>query len=195
MRSFIPVLLLAFPCAGCAGTRVSSDVLEVARATMPGGEFHIEFAADGRVVEAGGAIPLEEVPAACRAAVDAAFPGGRQTGAELLVVAKERVWLVAKQIEGRSFEILVEDDGTIFGGEESLAWGDWPPEIVDAARAAVPEAQLERVERVWGKEARGGEAYHVKFSERGESVRVGVSAEGQVVRVVRRMVGQVRVPR
>lgn len=188
-------LALVLLLAACAGPRIPSEVLEALRATTPGGESHIEFASDGRVVEAGGAVALDAVPADCRAAVDAKFPGGRQTHAERVVIGKTRLWLIAKQVEGRSLEVLVAEGGNVVGGEESLARQDWPAAVVDAARSAVPGASLERVERVWGLEARGGEDYHVKLVDRGESVRVGVSDDGRVVRVVRRLSGQVRVPR
>lgn len=182
-------------CAGCASTHLPAGVMEIARSTAPAGRFHIEFDADGRVLEAAGQVGLDSVPSACRTAVDAAFPGGRQTGAERVHTAGAGVWMVAKEIDGRPYEILVRDDGTVFGGEESLAATAWPAAVVDAAKAAVPGATLDRVERVWGTEARGAEAYHVKLVDRGESVRVGVSAEAKVVRVVRRIEGQVRIPR
>ncbi len=188
-------ITLALLCAACAGPRISEDVLDVARATMPGGQFHIEFGPDGRVLEAGGEVPLEALPDKVRASLDAAHPGGHTTGAARLVVDGEPLWLVAKRIDGRDFEFLVRGDGKIQGGEESLARTFWPAAVLSAAHDAVPGAKLERVERVWGVEARDGESYHVKFVDRGESVRVGVTAEGQVVRVVRRMAGQVRVER
>lgn len=182
-------------CAGCAGPGMSDDALDIARSTMKGGEFHVEFDSDGELVEAGGAVPLESVPAACRAAVDKAHPGGRQTGAERMYLDGAGGWMVAKEIDGRALEILLRDDGEIFGGEEVLASTAWPAAVVEAAKAAVPGASLERVERVWGTEARGAEAYHMKFNDHGESVRVGVSAEAKVLRVVRRLASQVRVPR
>lgn len=191
---FLSLTALAF-CAGCSATGISEDVLAIARSTMPAGEFHIEYDADGNVVEAGGAVPLDSVPAACRAAADAARPGGRQTGAERVFVDGSTSWMVAKDVDGRAIELLVRDDGTVFGGEEVLAKSAWPAAIVEAAKGAVPGASLDRVERVWGTEARGAEAYHLKLTDRGESVRVGVSQDGKVLRVVRRLGGQVRVPR
>ncbi len=188
-------LLLVVLCAGCAGTRMSSDLMDLAQSTRPGGTFHIEFGADGRLVEAGAEVPLDTAPEACRAAADAAFPGGRQTGAERLRAGDGAMWMIAKQVDGRPIEILVTDDGTVRGGEEVLARSAWPAAVVAAAEAAVPGATLERVERVWGAEARGAEAYHVKFDAGGDSVRVSLTADAAVVRVVRRLRAQVRVPR
>lgn len=193
MRFF--ALAAMFLGASCAGSGVSEEVLEIARATRPSGAFHIEFDSDGSVLAAGGAVALESVPAACRSAVDAAHPGGRQTGAERVYEDGSTSWMVAKEVDGRALEILVTDDGEVFGGEEVLAPSTWPPDVVSAAKAAVPGSTLERVERVWGTEARGDEAYHLKFNDHGESVRVGVSADAKVLRVVRRLAGQVRVPR
>jgi hypothetical protein len=174
---------------------MTDDVLQIARSTMRGGEFHVEFGDDGKLIEAAGAVPLDSVPAACRAAVDKAHPGGKQTGAERLYMDGSPGWMVAKEIDGRAFEILLREDGTVFGGEEVLAQSAWPSGVVEAARIAVPGATLERVERVFGTEARGAEAFHAKFNDHGESVRVGLSSDAKVVRVVRRLAGQVRVPR
>lgn len=182
-------------CAGCSATGISEDIVAIARSTMPAGEFHIEYDADGNVLAAAGSVALASVPAACRAAADAFRPGGRQTGAERAYVDGAQCWMVAKEIDGRAVELLVHDDGTVFGGEEVLAQSAWPSAVVEAAKAAVPGATLERVERVWGTEARGAEAYHLKLRDRGESVRVGVSSDAKVQRVVRRLAGQVRVPR
>ena len=39
-------------CAGCAGTRMPGELMDVARATKPAGLFHVEYDADGRFVEA-----------------------------------------------------------------------------------------------------------------------------------------------
>lgn len=193
MRVF-PWTILAL-LVGCAGNGISEEVLEVVRATRLGGEFHLEFDADGDLIEAGSTVELESVPQACRAAVDAAHPGGRQAGAERVFLDGHEGWMVAKEIDGRGLEILVRDDGKILGGEETLSPTAWPEAVVAAAKAALPGAALERVERVWGTEARGKEAYHVKFRDHGESLRVGLASDGKVLRVVRRLQGQVRVPR
>lgn len=193
MRLF-GVVLLAL-CAGCASTQVSPDLLALARSTKPSGLFHVEFGPDGRFVEAGAEVAIETVPQNCRAAVDAAFPGGRQTGAERVSTTDGEIWMVAKEIDGRPIEILVAADGTMRGGEELIAESSWPANVVAAAKSAVPGATLERVERVWGNEAQAGEVYHAKFNAGGDSIRVGLTAEAQVVRVVRRLNGQVRLPR
>ncbi len=160
MKGFT-ILALAL-CAGCAETRMSGEVLDIARTTTTAGAFHIEFDSDGRLVEAAGEVPLDAVPAACRAAADAAFPGGRQTGAERAYIDDATAWMVAKDMGGRPVEVIVRDDATVYGGEEVLAEAAWPAAVVEAAKAAVPGATLERVERVWGVEPRGGEAYHLK---------------------------------
>lgn len=193
MRALIALAVLL--CAGCAGTRMSRDVLDVARSTKPAGMFHVEFDPEGRFVEAGAEVLTDSVPASCRAAADAAFPGGRITGAERVRTADGTMWMVAKEIDGRSIEVLVGDDSIVRGGEEMIAEVAWPAPVVAAAKAVVPHATLERVERVWGDEAFQGEAYHLKFAAEGDSIRVGVTAEAQVVRVVRRLDGQVRIPR
>jgi hypothetical protein len=188
-------LVLVALCAGCASSRVSNDVLELARSTRPAGAFHIEFGDNGNMIEAGAERTLESVPAKFRDAAEAAFPGGRQVGAARALTTDGPIWLIAKEIDGRSLEILVGDDGVVRGGEEVLDESAWPAHVVAAAKAAVPGAKLERVERVWGAEAQGAEAYHVKFNASGDSLRVGLTNDGQVVRLVRRIGGQVRVPR
>ncbi len=193
MRSIVFVGLAVL--AGCVSGPLSPEVLDLAQGTKPAGAFHIEFGPDGMLQSAGGEVDLATVPEAVRAGADQAFPGGRQVGAEKVIAGGQHLWLVAKEIDGQGFELLVRPDGTVVGGEEVLAEARWPKAAVAAAQAAVPGATLERVERVWGPEAIGGEAFHVKFRKDGDSLRVGVDEAGKVVRVVRRVPGQFRVER
>ena len=181
---------------GCSSPcHIPSDVIAVARQTKPGGQFFIEFDEGGSVVGADADIDVGAVPANIREIADREFPGGEQVAAEREYGDGEVMWEVVKKIDGRLFEILITDDGKVVGGEEALAEKDWPAAVADGARAAVPGANIEALEKVWGPEAHFGEAYHVKFMKDGDSLRVGVDEGGKVVRVVRRIPGQVRIPR
>lgn len=181
-------------CSACA-TGIPSRVVDLARDTKPGGSFFIEFDAEGKVLGADAEVDVAQLPPALVAAANAAYPGGEVIGAEKEFSGGETVWEVVKRIDGRTWEILVDEEGAIIGGEEALARAAWPAKVVAAAEAATGGGTLVAVERVWGPEAWGGEAYHVKIELDGDSLRVGVSEAGAVVRVVRRIPGQVRVPR
>lgn len=189
------VLAAALATAACATHKLPPEVLDLAGQTKPGGEFYIEFAPDGTVLGADAIVELDAVPPALRAAADSAFPGGRQVGAEREFGDGRLVWEVVKEIDGRLFEILLDADGTVVGGEEALAQAQWPANVVAAAQGEVPGGRIEAVEKVWGPEAHFGEAYHVKVAKDGDSLRVGVTADGRVVRTVRRIPGQVRIHR
>jgi hypothetical protein len=189
------VLVLAAACGGCVGGGIPRDVVNLARATKPGGNFYVEFDESGSVISADSEIAIEMVPFNCRAAADAAHPGGRVIGAEHEYAGGKLVWEVIKEIDGREFEILVSNEGAVIGGEEVLPTTLWPNAAVEAAKAAVPGGTVERVERVWGPESTGGEAFHIKMMKDGDSLRVGCGENGRVVRIVRRVNGQVRVPK
>lgn len=192
----LAVVAAALAAAGCSSLcHVPSDVMMVARQTKPGGQFFIEFDESGKVLGADAEIDVNAVPPNIRELADKAYPGGEQVAAEREYGDGKVMWEVVKKIDGRLFEILLTDDGTVVGGEEALAEKDWPAAVVEGARKAVPDADIEALERVWGPEAHFGEDYHVKFMKNGDSLRVGVSEKGDVVRIVRRIPGQVRVPR
>jgi len=187
-----PVVLLA---TACASGRIPAHVLSLAQETKPGGSFFIEFGADGSVIGADAEIAVDRLPPRMIEIANAKYPGGEVIGAEKEYGDGKIVWEVVKQIDGRMWEILVTEDGEIIGGEEALAQSNWPANVVSAATGAAGGGTVDAVEKVWGPEAWGAEAYHVKISKDGDSLRVGVSEAGQVVRVVRRVPGQVRVPR
>lgn len=193
----VPMILLA-PFAlltACATPGIPAHVVDLARDTRPGGSFFIEFGADGSVLGADAEVEVARVPPALVAAANAQYPGGEVIGAEKEYAHGGVVWEVVKRIDGRTWELLLDEKGAIIGGEEALAQSAWPAAVVDSAVAAAGGGKVDAVERVWGPEAWGGEAYHVKIMKNGDSLRVGVDAKGAVVRVVRRIPGQVRVPR
>jgi hypothetical protein len=185
----LPFALLA----GCAVSRIPSHVLSLAQETKPGGSFFIEFAPDGSVLGADAEVEVGRVPSRLVDIANAQYPGGEVVGAEKEYGDGKIVWEVVKRIDGRMWEILVTEDGRIIGGEEALGQ-PWAADLVGAATQAAGGGTVEAVEKVWGPEAWGGEAYHVKVAKDGDSLRVGIDASGRVVRVVRRIPGQVRVP-
>jgi hypothetical protein len=187
---------IALLAGACASGGIPPHVLSLARETKPGGSFFIEFGPDGSVLGADAEVAIEKIPPRLVDLANARYPGGEVVGAEKEYGAGKLVWEVVKKIDGRMWEILVTEDGQIIGGEEALDDDTWPAGVVDAARGAVGgEGKIVAVEKVWGPEAWGGEAYHVKIDKDGDSLRVGVSEAAQVIRVVRRIPGQVRVPR
>ena len=193
LRTLVP--LTALTLLGACATGLPRDVVDLARETKPGGSFFVEFDADGTVLGADAEVAVERLPPALVAAANAEFPGGEVIGAEKEWFDGRRVWEVVKRIDGRTWEIPVGDAGQILGGEETLAESAWPAGIRETALSAAGGGTVNAVERVWGPEAHAGESYHVKIERDGDSLRVGVAEDGRVVRVVRRISGQVRVPR
>jgi sulfur carrier protein ThiS len=80
--------------------------------------------------------------------------------------------------------------GEVIGGEKEWAGGRIVWEVVKTIDGQTWEILVSA-----DGEVMGGEYYHVKVMKNGDSLRVGVSEDGKVVRVVRRVPGQVRVPR
>ena len=190
------LLLVPVVCAltACATNRISPMVLGLAQDTKPGGSFFIEFAADGSVLGADAEIEASAIPPHLVAAANAKYPGGTVVGGEKEYGDGRLVWEVVKVIDGQAWEILLTPTGEIIGGEQALPRAAWPANVVQTALAATDGGDVTAVEKVWGPEAWGGEAYHVKVTKHGDSLRVGVNADGALVRVVRRVPGQVRVP-
>jgi len=178
-----------------AGGGIPPQVVALAAETKPGGSFFIEFGPDGRLLGADAEVAIETVPPALVAAANAKHPGGEIVGGEKEWAGGRIVWEVVKVIDGQTWEILVSSDGQVIGGEQALASSAWPANVVEAATKATDGGSVDAVEHVWGPEAWGGEYYHVKVMKDGDSLRVGVDQSGKVVRVVRRVPGQVRVPR
>ena len=174
---------------------IPAEVVALAAQTKPGGSFFIEFAADGTLLGADAEVTADTVPPALVAAANAKHPGGEVIGGEKEWAQGRIVWEVVKVIDGQTWEILVTTEGKVIGGGLALAPDAWPANVVEAAVAATDGGSVDAVEHVWGPEAWGGEYYHVKVTKDGDSLRVGVNQSGKVVRVVRRVPGQVRVPR
>lgn len=188
------VLTLA-GCAGLGGRRVPSDVVSIGQMNRSGGEFVLELAADGEILACEAAIPPSDVPANCRESADRAAPGGEVVGAEREWAGGVWYWEIVKQVNGRRIELLMDDTGAVVGREDSLAAGEYPAIVLEAAQKAVGQGELVVVERVTGPEAMTGENYHVKIRTGDEVQRVSVREDGSIVRVMRKMKAEVRVPR
>jgi hypothetical protein len=174
--------------------RLPAVILEFANATVPGGSFELEVDADGTVYGIEAEIPLDQVPQACRDHAEKLVPGGTSVGAEREWAAGEVYHEVLREKDGVRHEILMKDDGTVVGTEESLPQGA-PAAVLKAVEAAFPGSRLVVAEKVTGVEARGADEFHVKVEIDGEVQRVSVSPEGKVLRVLRKMKAEVRVPR
>jgi hypothetical protein len=176
------------------GQRVPKEIASLAQDTKMGGELAFEIDADGRIIGMDAEVDPSTVPEVCRKAADKHYPGGRVTGAEKEWNDGKLYWEVVKDINGQRVEILMNADGSLAGHEMALRKNEYPPEVVAAARAAVPNGRLDAVERVTGPEAKLGEEYHVKIDVGGEQLRVGVGG-GKVVRIVRKIHADFRVPK
>jgi len=192
-----PILLAAsVACSGCVwtGCHVSRDLVELARQTRTGGEFVIEVAEDGQVINADAQVELSSVPKAILEAAERELPGPA-IDAEREIAIGVRYWEIEKKVDGRTIELMIDDAGKLLGKEEELAKANWPEAIVKAANQAVPEGQITTVELVTGPEALGGTEYHVKKDLGKEILRISVLKDGTVTRYVRKIRGEFKPPR
>jgi hypothetical protein len=196
MKRWLSLLAASLACGGCvwSGCHVSRDLVELARQTRTGGEFVIEVAEDGQVINADAQVELSSVPKAVLEAAERELPGPA-VDAEREIAIGVRYWEIEKKVDGRTIELMIDDACKLLGKEEELAKANWPEAIVKAANQAVPEGQITTVELVTGPEALGGTEYHVKKDLGKEILRISVLKDGTVTRYVRKIRGEFKPPR
>ncbi len=196
MKRWSILLAASVACSGCVwtGCHVSRDLVELARQTRTGGEFVIEVAEDGQVINADAQVEMSSVPKAILEAAERELPGPA-VDAEREIAIGVRYWEIEKKVDGRTIELMIDDAGKLLGKEEELAKANWPEAIVKAVNQAVPEGQITTIELVTGPEALGGTEYHVKKDLGKEILRISVLKDGTVTRYVRKIRGEFKPPR
>jgi len=196
MKRWSILLAASVACSGCVwtGCHVSRDLVELARQTRTGGEFVIEVAEDGQVINADAQVEMSSVPKAILEAAERELPGPA-VDAEREIAIGVRYWEIEKKMNGRTIELMIDDAGKLLGKEEELAKANWPEAIVKAVNQAVPEGQITTIELVTGPEALGGTEYHVKKDLGKEILRISVLKDGTVTRYVRKIRGEFKPPR
>ena len=196
MKRWSILLAASVACSGCVwtGCHVSRDLVELARQTRTGGEFVIEVAEDGQVINADAQVEMSSVPKAILEAAERELPGPA-VDAEREIAIGVRYWEIEKKVDGRTIELMIDDAGKLLGKEEELAKANWPEAIVKAVNQAVPEGQITTIELVTGPEALGGTEYHVKKDLGKEILRISVLKDGTVMRYVRKIRGEFKPPR
>jgi len=196
MKRWSILLAASVACSGCVwtGCHVSRDLVELARQTRTGGEFVIEVAEDGQVINADAQVEMSSVPKAILEAAERELPGPA-VDAEREIAIGVRYWEIEKKVDGRTIELMIDDAGKLLGKEEELAKANWPEAIVKAVNQAVPEGQITTIELVTGPEALGGIEYHVKKDLGKEILRISVLKDGTVTRYVRKIRGEFKPPR
>jgi len=196
MKRWSILLAASVACSGCVwtGCHVSRDFVELARQTRTGGEFVIEVAEDGQVINADAQVEMSSVPKAILEAAERELPGPA-VDAEREIAIGVRYWEIEKKVDGRTIELMIDDAGKLLGKEEELAKANWPEAIVKAVNQAVPEGQITTIELVTGPEALGGTEYYVKKDLGKEILRISVLKDGTVTRYVRKIRGEFKPPR
>jgi len=196
MKRWSILLAASVACSGCVwtGCHVSRDLVELARQTRTGGEFVIEVAENGQVINADAQVEMSSVPKAILEAAERELPGPA-VDAEREIAIGVRYWEIEKKVDGRTIELMIDDAGKLLGKEEELAKANWPEAIVKAVNQAVPEGQITTIELVTGPEALGGTEYHVKKDLGKEILRISVLKDGTVTRYVRKIRGEFKPPR
>jgi len=196
MKRWSILLAASVACSGCVwtGCHVSRDLVELARQTRTGGEFVIEVAEDGQVINADAQVEMSSVPKAILEAAERELPGPA-VDAEREIAIGVRYWEIEKKVDGRTIELMIDDAGKLLGKEEELVKANWSEAIVKAVNQAVPEGQITTIELVTGPEALGGTEYHVKKDLGKEILRISVLKDGTVTRYVRKIRGEFKPPR
>lgn len=106
-----------------------------------------EVAAEGK--EEGKEEVKVELPSAAAEAIKAAFPKAKIEEVELEKECGLDIYEVELKLEDESeVEVEVAPDGAIVEIETEIAQKDAPPAVVEAFRAAAPDAKIEEVQKI-----------------------------------------------
>jgi len=103
-----------------------------------------------------GKIPLDQVPAKVKAAVEGRFPGAKLTGAEREKEGDKLVYEIALTIGGSKVEALVSDAGAILEVEREIDAAALPKSVKAALEAKHPQAKIKKAEEV----IKGGDLFY-----------------------------------
>src|SRR5690606_11309492 len=102
----------------------------------------IEIARDGSITGLEAEVSPEELPMHAREAALARAPGGRIIGAERELLATGSAWEVKVHHDGRDWEFIVGDDGSIIEMEKELRRDEAPAAVLEASDRELPSARF-----------------------------------------------------
>lgn len=194
-NTLIPVFLL-LPLAACqTGVGSANRIVELYDMADPAGVIEIELTRTGAIRELEAQIPISDLPANVRQAALAELEGAEITGGEREYNMATDCWEVQLRHEGKDWELVIDDNGTILEREEPIDASAGPANLVDNATAEVPPgSELKSVERITVARDGGRVEYHVKFSHNEASYKVVLDANANVDRVVREQRAEIEIP-
>src|SRR5690606_5695510 len=136
----------------------------------------------GSIREMEAQIAMTEVPQICADAAMAFLPAGRVTGAEREITKWGLAYEIGFDLEGWSWEVVVDEKGNIVETEQQIDPRTAPIPVLDAANREIKGGVLRSVEVV----TRGGiPIYHVKKDVIGVTYKLEIAADGRIERKVR----------
>jgi hypothetical protein len=185
---------LAMACAACQtglGT-VPDGLIELYDMGSEDGMIELEIERNGVIREMEADVPISMLPSKVVAAARARAPGLEITGAEREMKAEGSTWEVKFRHEGRDWEYVIDDAGTIIETEKSLTPEEAPAVVLAAAEAAVTPSTFKSVEII--NHVSGYQEYHVKRMRNGASYKIVLSPDGRVIRKVREHRAEIEIP-
>ena len=126
-------------------------------------------------------LKFDDLPKAVKKTVKEKFPEAKYRG-----ISKEKneegemVFEVEMTIEGKSVDIIIDDEGDIETIEKEIEVEDLPRAVIKAAKAKFSDAKIEKVEEVTDEE--GVVVYEVGFSSQAKkSFEVVMSPNGKII--------------
>ncbi|HEX4123994.1 MAG TPA: PepSY domain-containing protein [Tepidisphaeraceae bacterium] len=124
-------------------------------------------------------IAVADVPQKVTDAVKAAYKGATITGAEKKTEDDKTAYELHLTAGGASYEVTVDDAGTILKQEEKIAANDLPPKVADAVKAAFPQGTITSAEKVTkGDKVR----YEVHVTSGTDKYEMKIDLDGKVLK-------------
>ena len=171
--------------------RVPTSLVELYDQAAPDGMIELEIDRDGTIREMEADVPPSMLPDWVLVTARAAAPGGTVTGAEREIKAEGSVWEVKMTWEGRGWEFVIGDGGTVLESEKELQRSEAPAAILEAADRAIEGGAFKSVELIERGEAT---EYHVKKTRDGASYKIVLAPDGTVTRKVREARAEIEIP-
>jgi uncharacterized membrane protein YkoI len=93
-------------------------------------------------------IPLDKVPKAVLASIEARFPNAKIESVEKETEGGKVVFDVELKHDGRKYEMDIKEDGTITEIEKEVAAKDAPAALLETIEAKYPKAKIEEIMEV-----------------------------------------------
>ena len=190
--SLAALAVLTLMLAACRTGVSTAEVVDLYDEGAEAGGIELEMERDGSIVEAEVDIDVANLPPEIVAAAKARLPGGEITGAEREIQRDTWAWEVKMRQDGRDWEFVIAQDGTIREVERELTADEAPAAVMEAALKATPNSEFKSVELI--EHVDGRKEYHVKRTRNGASYKAVLLEDGTITRRVREHRAEIEIP-